>query len=583
MRAVEGLIRLSLNAEEVFSNVVGQSWVLDGTHKRVLITLGGLSNYSGTRLRFLEHPAIADGISEEEAVRLAVVTRVATLDEERADRRYDELFAAKLFDEERITVEAFVVNLPLAGNVRVYIVQEVPEYTPLAQMVEDSMQTYENFLSAPFPTEVMYFSAIERNPELGPGQGGLGGAYQVSTDRLSRTTGQDPLSFFADILGFVGHEMGHFYFNGLSPWISEGGASFLAGILQNESYGLVDPQEGVVYCTESNSKNIAEWEMHGQGLCHYALGAGLFQDLYENLDELSLRVGIRNVYLYQPLRRSGEAPAGCAAQYPAICYVRSAFNDGVSPSDARKANDIIDDWYSGENPLGLPDLRRVSGVVLGPAGKPIEWMWVRVVDAHSRWRSDTWDVSDVGAQTTTDGIFEASVKPGVSGEFFLSISPGLQWDCRSSWLAGSDGLSPRFSDEPTPFELGENDVTGIVVRLPAEPEQLCNRITGTVVGPDGRRPDYEAVVVSAKVVGWDSSTGTRTDGDGVFTAYTPVVFSDHQHHLSVVVSWGGKSCWVGYYNPEGLTPDRSKATGIDVSTGPVSDVVIRLPGDLCGR
>ena len=105
----------------------------------------------------------------------------------------------------------------------------------------------------------------------------------------------------------------------------------------------------------------------------------------------------------------------------------------------------------------------VSGAVLGSNGEPVAGIWIELT---AFWQ---WGV------TGQDGTFEIRLLDGWSGSAILrlhadEVVPG----CGLVGFYGPGGFT-TLSEEATRVEVGDADVTGIEIRLPASPGELCNR------------------------------------------------------------------------------------------------------------
>ena len=196
--------------------------------------------------------------------------------------------------------------------------------------------------------------------------------------------------------------------------------------------------------------------------------------------------------------------------------------------------------------------RTVSGTVLGPSGDPVGVF----VGAFDQW-----------SFSGDDGLFELRLPEGSGGSSPLLVEVP---ECGNVGFYGPGGFTTRFADA-WQWEIGAVNVAGIVIRLPATPEELCRRqptIAGTVVGPDGEVMEGIGVV-ALQFWRWGTS-----GADGTFeirllegTTGMPV--------LGIYADCGQ----VGYYGPNGFTTSREDATGIEIGEGNVTGIVIRLPAE----
>ena len=108
-----------------------------------------------------------------------------------------------------------------------------------------------------------------------------------------------------------------------------------------------------------------------------------------------------------------------------------------------------------------PGQREVTGIVLGPDGRAIEGIWLAAFDEWS--------------YAGRDGTFEFSVTEGWVNSSVLSIFAGeIVPGCDLVGYYGLGGFTTR-SEEATRVEVGVADMTGIEIKLPASPDELCNR------------------------------------------------------------------------------------------------------------
>ena len=100
----------------------------------------------------------------------------------------------------------------------------------------------------------------------------------------------------------------------------------------------------------------------------------------------------------------------------------------------------------------------VTGTVVGPDGEPVER--VEVI-AQPFWRRGL---------SGADGSFEVRLLEGTTGPAVLAI----YLRCGSVGYYGPSGFT-RIRNDATTIEVGEHNVTGIEIKLPAEVDGLCGR------------------------------------------------------------------------------------------------------------
>ena len=217
--------------------------------------------------------------------------------------------------------------------------------------------------------------------------------------------------------------------------------------------------------------------------------------------------------------------------------------------------------------------RKVTGIVLGPDGRPVEGVWL----AFDQW----WYFG-------RDGTFEFSVPKGWVGSGWansslLSIHAGeIVPGCDLVGYYGPGGFTTRFGDAW--LEIGGLGATDIEIRLPASPDELCRKstVSGAVLGPDGgpvAGTGIQLIVAEA----W--AQRGRAGQDGTFEIRLPHGLSGSA--ILRIYPGGVAGCGlVGFYGPGGFTTQSEEATRIEVGDADVTGIEIRLPAtpeELCNR
>ena len=557
--AVEGLIDLAVHAEDTFSQVIEQSWVVEGRYNISLAALGGLSSSPEVLALILQQPTIADGIDQEEAARLGVMFRYTHFPEDLAKTLYDENFVEMLFDQERVSVEEMTIALPLR-DVAVTVVQ-MPQTRGAMKLIENSVRTLEGFISASFPYTQVLYSILENDPNLWSEHGGHG--HRIPGIKVGNLVA---VSEANDNIGITAHETAHFYYGGWAKqWVVEGAAEFLTSIVISATSDEPISLRNQGICRGFKNIEESEYGTHSSlSECPYVLGERLFHDLYQNMDETSFRLAFRNLFVM--LNRHASLTDGCEEEtVVGICHVKTAFNIAIPAVDAARASEVIDDWYGGDDPQGLESIfdtdRMIHGTVLGPNGEPVAEVYI---EAQPFWTGDV---------TGTDGTFEITPRRDSEGEFVLSISSGCGW----AGYHGPGGVTNY--EQATRLELSESAIFGIVVHLPAEPDELCNTVTGTVLGPDSQ-PVAGIQVWADGVAGSPGTSGA----DGNFEISVPAKLSgEFVLRINVAGTATTTECDVGYHGLGGIT-DYDRATRFSLGGDDISGIVVRLPvapADLC--
>ncbi len=280
--------------------------------------------------KVLSLPTVSDGITDDEAIRLAVLSIV--------DYRRLESLAPAILDPERASLSRRTVSLPLAGDTTLAVVEVGSGASVSLDTLERIVRAQEEFMGVPFQTSYVALLTADANRS-----GGGGSSRGVITVDPGFDGSPNP----------VAHEAGHIYWShGGASWIREGGASLMEMIALNAMFGTAigPPFTG---CTLA--ENIREFEqvvddlyasgstsaldtIYGSG-CPYSLGQGLFLDLYRELGRDTFRQGFARLYtlLNQDVY----------SEYIGINYVRVAFVEDAAPEAAAIAERVIHKWYSG--------------------------------------------------------------------------------------------------------------------------------------------------------------------------------------------------------------------------------------------
>ena len=272
-------------------------------------------------------------------------------------------------------------------------------------------------------------------------------------------------------------------------------------------------------------------------------------------------------------------PPGCDAglptcDFPALMQVGYAvYPDTYLRADDKEAlirSPFIDTRSSsGPRPTAAPAGSRVQGSVSGPGGSPIEGARVSLAG------EDFWAWATTGA----DGTFEIAVPEGSSGSALVSVHAGETAACR--WLGyhdGSGGLT-ALPQHAQPFDIGDSDISGVDIALPASPDEMCRgprTITGTVLDPDAS-PVQGLWVELHLTLQW-----AETGADGSFEIRLPEGTSGP----SVVAILFPECDHWGYYGPEGFTTQYDLATQVWIGGVDATGLVITLPAsvdELCGH
>ena len=107
--------------------------------------------------------------------------------------------------------------------------------------------------------------------------------------------------------------------------------------------------------------------------------------------------------------------------------------------------------------------RTISGRVLGPDGRPVAEVWVGGFDEWS--------------YTGRDGAFAIRAPQGAFSLLSIEVPA-----CEHVGFYNASGFT-TLESEASRLELGATDVTGMEIRLPASPAELCRRQPAVLGGP----------------------------------------------------------------------------------------------------
>ena len=219
--------------------------------------------------------------------------------------------------------------------------------------------------------------------------------------------------------------------------------------------------------------------------------------------------------------------------------------------------------------LSASPARRIGGVVLGPEGRAFRG--IRLLTTGRDRSQESWFT-----ETRVGGEFDLHVLDGLMA-LRIDVRQDGAWR-HVGWYGKVGFVTDR--SQATTIEVAGADVSGIEIRLPANPEDLpavrAPRIQGTVLGPDGE--PLEGIGVWVWGGSYDNSRLETSAPDGTFDIA-------HQNGTFVlrIYSWKDEA-WhlLGYYGETGFTPREEQAASIEVDGADVSGIQIRLPWRIRG-
>ena len=370
VNAVLVLQELALDSQDLFRTLVPMTWAedgLDSDEMTVVAALGGIAGVSMAKrdeaatlriaaMPFLEsvegvdaaaasslhslfwasdeenylkqvlaHPTLEHGISDAEAF---VVAALGVVVEDRPD------LLETLLDLGPDAVEKRIIQIPLAGEVTLSVLNVSPGAYSTIDILEQALRAQEAFMDEPFPRS--YVGLLVADATSAGGGGGPTGIITV-----------DPVYVEDDYV--IAHELAHTYWPFWPAWIAEGGADFITTVSVNKQFSSHDCSLGDTLSDldrlygELTEDGQSTGIIRGSG-CAYSLGRGLFLDLYGTLGDEAFRRGFGRLYVAM---RDGERDDECSGLERGLCNVRAAFVADAAPESAALAGPVIARWYYG--------------------------------------------------------------------------------------------------------------------------------------------------------------------------------------------------------------------------------------------
>ena len=241
--------------------------------------------------RIVSHPSLSDGITDEWASLFSVVPDVVSSG--RGESRFELLDT--LFDPERTLLEERTITLPLAGDVKLAVIQADVRAPNAAgartmEMLEQVVRSQEEFMGLAFPQNHVTLVVDD---------------FYV---RGTRGTNTIILTDYPENRETIAHRTAHKYWDW--HWFGEM-ASFLSMV--SRTYD-------------------------GTPLPDSELGQGIFEELYKRLGDEAFRRGFGELYL---ALLNDSYDAECPGDDWSACYLRTAFVEGATPEQAAIVDEVV--------------------------------------------------------------------------------------------------------------------------------------------------------------------------------------------------------------------------------------------------
>ena len=255
------------------------------------------------------------------------------------------------------------------------------------------------------------------------------------------------------------------------------------------------------------------------------------------------------------------------------------YGPGGFTMERDRAKELTVGRTGAEVEIRLPALATISGVVLGPDGKPRDKV---IVDAEGRGWLRTSDM------TASDGTFAMRAVAGERVVLAVSgLAPPGEAGNRATGVGGTwnsvgwygpDGFTTERG-RATPVTSGGPDGSGIEIRLPT-----TRTVGGTVtvhadkgpvaVGEAARGPGGEQGRLLVRVYNGGINRFGELAADGSFVVMAPAGRAEVA--VAVASSWFPWSI-IGWHGPGGLTTDRRRAASALLLDADVTDLDVRMP------
>ena len=335
---------------------------LDTVESADALAVRSLEDYedegSAEFLRLMEHPALSDGITDEEA---KIVVLLGTTNAKHPESV--PILLNYLHNGTGVYKEERTLSLPHSGEVLLAVIRLRNRATANMDYFETAVRKVEGYMREPLPTNYVVWFFDESVSE---GAGGTHSGTHITS--LPKFDDPDDTAYERAPM-HIAHEVGHYYWTGGASlrWISEGGADLVSIISENIRVDrpLEAHRTPCPYFTSIRQVELADPErVDPRARCYYSLGQRLWLDLHRTLGGEPFRQAFSS--LYRDGLREDSAPH-CEEEKQGICHVRHAFR-----SVASVAAKVFARWYDGTEPYDKsrldqsdvdPNLTSVNGRV----------------------------------------------------------------------------------------------------------------------------------------------------------------------------------------------------------------------------
>ena len=338
--------------------------------------------------RVMDHPAISDGISDEEAKIVAGLPTVSM---------YNPGLLDTLLAPGSAALQERTVDLPLAGEVQFTIIRTGPGAERTMDLLERVVRSIEGFMAHPLPIKhVIYLSAD------------IGNAANHWTALVFPPELDTPEASEVLVRHVFAHEIAHYYWRSewAQGWMSEGGATFFQSLHRMQATAPPGepvapiwpphwppcPYVGDIAGLDRLDRGVLSESAHLSDMCYYSLGERLWQDLYRSLGESVFRRGYRNLYL---MSRGGGPDSRCQEPRAGICHVEAAFK-AAAPDAAAAVDTTIARWYDSSEPYDTSHIDTAPADPNLPGGVKITQSYISLdADRREETTTDSFSAGEI--------------------------------------------------------------------------------------------------------------------------------------------------------------------------------------------
>ena len=359
--AITSLDTLSFESADAVREIVAKPWFVDGItedESLALESLGNISYETGKASSFvsmpflsvveppdshalisldillyedpsvfegiLSHPEVADGITDREAIILSLLHDVYS---------DNPGLIESLLAPSGALVEERRIDLPLAGSMQLAIVRTHEGAARSMDLLESAVRFSEDYMGEPFPANfvlLLFADAVT--------QGVLGHNAGINMIMLPDFDVDDGSLDALDAPMLFAHEVAHYYWGDFGEdWVNEGAAEVMAIIYDESTTGFDWRTSDIAEAYPCSIPDLTAFErLSGEPPleCVYALGAGLFLDLYRAMGSEDFQRGLAALYMLGQERPGIDGPGARRS------HVRDAFEFHPEARDR-----VIPKWY----------------------------------------------------------------------------------------------------------------------------------------------------------------------------------------------------------------------------------------------